>query len=60
VLKKGQQCPYPETNGAGLDAADPPGPGQVLDIVSARPRDDRAFNAKAMDLLRLFSSGAQG
>jgi hypothetical protein len=60
VLKKGQKFRFPETNGPGLDAADPPGPGQVLAIVSARPRDYSAFNAKAMDLLRLFPSGAEG
>jgi hypothetical protein len=60
VLKKGQKFRFPETNGPGLDAADPPGPGQVLAIVSARPRDYSAFNPKAMDLLRLFPSGAEG
>jgi len=59
-VRKGQRFRFPMLNATGLTASEPPGPGEVLAIVSLRQRDFSAFNAKAMDHLRVFPSGAEG
>jgi hypothetical protein len=59
-VRKGQRFAFPMLNATGLKASDPPGPGQVLAIVSVRQRSFKDFNAEVNQGLRLFPTGAEG
>jgi len=59
-LRKGQRFHFPTGDGVVLPASDPPGPGQMLVVVSARQRDHAELEPKKDGPMRLFPTGADG
>ncbi|MBL8340971.1 MAG: DUF4384 domain-containing protein [Rubrivivax sp.] len=57
-LKPGQAWQFPAKDGFVLDAADPPGPSQLLVVVSAEARNFEAMKPRAEGTVRLFAGGA--
>jgi serine/threonine protein kinase len=60
LLKKGERYKFPTGDPAHLDAADPPGAGALLVMVSARQRDHSALEPRSEGSWRFFPSGADG
>lgn len=58
LLKKGQRYKFPTGDPAHLDASDPPGPGAVLVMLSARQRDHSELEPKSEGSWRFFPTGA--
>jgi serine/threonine protein kinase len=59
-VKKGQRYRFPTGDGVVLTASDPPGPGRLLVMVTARPRDHRDLQPKQVGTFRIFPVGAEG
>jgi hypothetical protein len=58
-IRKGQTWRFPTGNGFYLQTQEPPGPTQLLVIVSERPRDFGALGLRAADPIRLFPAPAE-
>lgn len=59
LLKKGQRYKFPTGDPAHLDASDPPGPVELLVMVSARQRDHSELEPKNEGSWRFFPTGAE-
>jgi hypothetical protein len=59
-LKKGQRYHFPSGDGVYLPVGEPPGPGQLLVVVSARQRDHAALQPRKEGSWRVFPVGAAG
>ncbi len=59
-VKKGQAYHFPSGDGAVLAVDEPPGPGQLLVLVSARQRDHTALGPRKEGTWRVFPVGAEG
>jgi hypothetical protein len=59
-VKKGQRFRFPSGDGVVLGASDPPGPGRLLVMVTARQRDHREMTPKQEGTFRFFPVGAEG
>ena len=57
-VRKGQRYHFPTGDGVVLEAADPPGPVQLLAVVASRQRDFSALEPKPFRTMRLFPTGA--
>jgi hypothetical protein len=58
-IRKGQTWRFPTGNGFYLQTQEPPGPTQLLVIVSERPRDFGALAMQVADPIRLFPAPAE-
>jgi serine/threonine protein kinase len=58
-LKAGQTYNFPSGNGVVLDITDPPGPGQLLVMVSTRQRDFAALEPRTEGSFRTFPAGTE-
>ena len=59
-LRKGQRYHFPSGDGVYLPVGEPPGPGQLLVLVSARQRDHTALQPRKEGSWRMFPVGAEG
>jgi hypothetical protein len=59
-LRKGQRYHFPSGDGVYLPVGEPPGPGQLLVVVSARQRDHTALQPRKEGSWRVFPVGAAG
>jgi hypothetical protein len=59
-VKKGQRFRFPTGDGVVLNASDPPGPGRLLVMVTALPRDHRELEPKKEGTFRFFPVGTEG
>ena len=58
-IRKGQTWRFPTGNGFYLQTQEPPGPTQLLVIVSERPRDFGTLGLQVVDPIRLFPAPAE-
>lgn len=58
-IRKGQAWRFPTGNGFYLQTQEPPGPTQLLVIVSERPREFDALGLQAADPIRLYPAPAE-
>jgi hypothetical protein len=58
-IRKGQTWRFPTGNGFYLQTQEPPGPTQLLVIVSERPRDFGTLGLQVADPIRLFPAPAE-
>lgn len=58
-VKPGQVLKLPLGNERPIDTTEPPGPTELLVMVSPSPRDHAALQPKKEDTIRIFPSGAE-